>query len=256
MAGRGQWLERFGGRLARFLTAPRPGKGAAPVSGLGSWLPYLKPGDVLLVEGSSRISTAIKYLTQSTWSHAALVLGPHPGPRDPIHLVEADVVEGVRCVPASIYLGSNVRICRPWGLDSAQRKAVTTHALARLGHQYDLRNIVDLARYLFPLPPVPSPWRRRLITLGSGDPTRAICSTLIAEAFQSEAYPILPELLDAAALRRGEPLPLQARHYSLVTPRDFDLSPFFEVRKPSFVLAREAGRALIYSDAINEAPLD
>ena len=83
MAGRGQWLERFGGRLARFLTAPRPGKGAAPVSGLGSWLPYLKPGDVLLVEGSSRISTAIKYLTQSTWSHAALVLGPHPGPRDP-----------------------------------------------------------------------------------------------------------------------------------------------------------------------------
>ena len=70
--------------------------------------------------------------------------------------------------------------------------------------------------------------------LGSGDPTRAICSTLIAEAFQSEAYPILPELLDAEALRRRTP-PFQARHYSLVTPRDFDLSPFFEVRKPSFV---------------------
>ena len=39
----------------------------------------LRPGDVLLVEGSSRISTAIKYLTQSTWSHAALFVGPPLG---------------------------------------------------------------------------------------------------------------------------------------------------------------------------------
>ena len=30
----------------------------------------LLPGDVLLVEGNTRLSTAIKYLTQSTWSHA------------------------------------------------------------------------------------------------------------------------------------------------------------------------------------------
>ena len=61
--------------------------------------------------------------------------------------------------------------------------------------------------YLEPLPPClfpPCPGRTgtsapsTAITLGSGDPTRAICSTLIAEAFQSEAYPILPELLDKA----------------------------------------------------------
>ena len=35
----------------------------------------LQPGDVLLVEGNQKISTAIKYLTQSTWSHAALYIG-------------------------------------------------------------------------------------------------------------------------------------------------------------------------------------
>lgn len=29
-----------------------------------------RKGDVLLVEGSSRFSVAVKYLTQSTWSHA------------------------------------------------------------------------------------------------------------------------------------------------------------------------------------------
>ncbi len=40
----------------------------------------LRKGDVLLVEGTSRFSSAIKYLTQSTWSHAALYIGDHLGP--------------------------------------------------------------------------------------------------------------------------------------------------------------------------------
>ncbi|MDA1298678.1 MAG: lipo-like protein, partial [Proteobacteria bacterium] len=35
----------------------------------------LQPGDILLVEGNQRFSVAVKYLTQSTWSHAALYLG-------------------------------------------------------------------------------------------------------------------------------------------------------------------------------------
>ena len=48
-------------------------------------------------------------------------------------------------------------------------------------------------RYLFPLP-VPQRWRRRLIALGSGDPSRLICSALIAEAFRTVQYPILPKI--------------------------------------------------------------
>src|SRR5712664_4466252 len=65
----------------------------------------LRPGDVLLVEGDTRISVAIKYLTQSTWSHAAFCIGyalgpPKPG-EDPKNLVEADLREGVRAVPVS-----------------------------------------------------------------------------------------------------------------------------------------------------------
>src|SRR5574337_378503 len=59
-------------------------------------------------------------------------------------------------------------------------------------HRYDLKNVVDLARYLLPTPPVPVGWRRRLLALGSGEPTQAICSTMIAQAFQSVSYPILP----------------------------------------------------------------
>lgn len=65
----------------------------------------LRPGDVLLVEGSGRISTAIKYLAQSTWSHSALFVGDALGRRDadgaPPCFGEADIVEGVRVVGLS-----------------------------------------------------------------------------------------------------------------------------------------------------------
>src|ERR1700730_4258451 len=36
----------------------------------------LRPADVLLVEGNNHISGVIKYLTQSSWSHSALYVGP------------------------------------------------------------------------------------------------------------------------------------------------------------------------------------
>jgi hypothetical protein len=95
---------------------------------------------------------------------------------------------------------------------------------------------MDLARYLVPTPPVPVRWRRRLIAFGSGDPSRAICSTMIAQAFQSVRYPILPEITlersDDAACSDCHREVLHIRHYSLFTPRDFDISPYFEVVKP------------------------
>jgi hypothetical protein len=80
-------------------------------------------------------------------------------------------------------------------------------------------------------------WRRRMIAFGSGDPTRAICSTLVAQAFQSVHYPILPEV---KYVHDGTPgcndcyhEVVHIRHHSLFTPRDFDISPFFEVVKPT-----------------------
>jgi hypothetical protein len=39
----------------------------------------LERGDVFLVEGRNNIAGVIKYLTQSTWSHSALYVGPIPG---------------------------------------------------------------------------------------------------------------------------------------------------------------------------------
>ena len=136
----------------------------------------LKPGDILLVEGNSRLSATIKYLTQSTWSHAALYVGERPGDvapnGEPNVLLEAEADTGVTTVPLSKYLSFHTRICRPVGLDEDATQKVLDYALARIGTLYDSRRIVDLARYLFPYPPVPVWFRRRMLSIGAGDPTR------------------------------------------------------------------------------------
>jgi hypothetical protein len=201
----------------------------------------LLPGDVLLVEGNTRVSSAIKYMTQSTWSHAALYIGDalatgKSNDEELPSLIEVDMVKGVWAVPLSRYEACHTRICRPSALTPGDARRVIDYTISRLGHAYDLKNMFDLARYLLPMPPLPSRWRRRMLALGSGDPTKAICSTLIAQAFQSVGYPILPEM------RRRHSVPgaedhnreiLTIRHYSLYTPRDFDISPYFEVVKPT-----------------------
>ncbi len=192
----------------------------------------LQPGDILLVEGNQRISSAIKYLTQSTWSHAAYYVGRDVGLRDayghPATLIEADLRHGVIATSLTKYLGYNTRICRPALITNEDRTKVTDYIIDSLGQSYDVKNVVDLARYLLPQPPVPDSWRRKMIALGSGQPTQAICSTLIARAFHSVRYPILPEIT-----RENQREVLHIRHHSLFTPRDFDLSPYFSVIKPT-----------------------
>jgi len=232
------WLGR---RLADYLARERPRGEQAGVQDPAALAATLRPCDVLLVEGNTRFSVAIKYLTQSTWSHAALFVGDALGPArdggEPHVLIEADVREGVRSLPLGQYAGMHTRICRPVGLASEDTARVIAYAVSRLGNRYDVKNVIDLVRYLIPTPPVPSRLRRRMIAFGSGDPTRAICSTLIAQAFQSVRYPILPEV---ARTRSEDPSCIDCyheihhiRHHSLFAPRDFDVSPYFEIVKPT-----------------------
>jgi hypothetical protein len=228
----------LGRAIAQYLNQPVRGYEPSSITDPEKLAVVLRPADVLLIEGNRRISTAIKYLTQSTWSHAALYVGDFQktglGLDAPV-LIEADIRDGVVAVPLTKYAELNTRVCVPIGLSPEDRQRVCDYAIARLGQAYDLRNVIDLARYLLPVPPVPVRWRRRMLAFGSGDPTRAICSTLIAQAFQSVRYPILPHIERREDARGNDYAMreiLHIRHYTLFSPRDFDISPYFQVIKP------------------------
>jgi hypothetical protein len=237
------WFERkLTQVLVGYLISPTRKYEPFAVSSPETLESVLQTADVILVEGNQRFSTAVKYLTQSTWSHAAIYVG-HANDLDNLPdgtpaLIEADLQNGVIAVPLSKYERFNTRICRPVGLDADDVQRVVRFMLDSIGMSYDLKNVIDLARYLIPTPPVPNRLRRSMLALGSGDPTRVICSSRIAEAFQSVAYPILPRIdrmteKECDQCRESVREILHIRHHSLVTPRDFDVSPYFRIIKPT-----------------------
>ncbi len=230
-----------GRRIAHFLQKQTKGYRALTVMPPARLFAALLPGDVLLIVGDRRISAAIKYLTHSTWSHAAFYMGAG-------ELIEADVEAGVRSVPLSYYNHLNTRICRPVNLTPEDMARVMAFMRGSIGKRYDLKNVVDLVRYLLPTPPVPQRFRRRMLALGSGDPTRAICSTLIAEAFETVRYPILPEIRPDGSDPAAREI-LHIRHHSLFTPRDFDLSPYFRIIKPTADGSFDYKALTLYDDA-------
>jgi hypothetical protein len=204
--------------LASYLNQPCGSYAPVVATNLDLLSRALLPGDVILVEGNTRFASLVRVLTQSTWSHVAMFVGPLESTLDPECIVEADVERGVRTLPLSELRGMNARAVRASGLDAHARAEVSRRVLARVGQLYDVDCAVELARSLWSirrgqprLRPDPAP-------VAAAE--RAICSTLLAQAFEAVGYPILPGLLQD----RGAPA--RARVY---TPRDFDLSPFFTV---------------------------
>ncbi len=230
-------LDTVGKWIAGYLQKEVPGYEPFTPSDPEHLRGIIQEGDVLLVEGNNRVSGIIKYLTQSTWSHAALFVGPIDGACEPDGephvLIEANIGEGVTSAPLSKYFPYHTRLCRPVGLSYEDRITVSRYAINRIGFGYDTKNIVDLMRFLIPLP-IPQRWRRRMIAFGSGDPTKIICSALIAQAFGAVRYPILPKITRAGSRKARREI-LHIRDSSLYMPRDFDISPYFEIVKPTIV---------------------
>ena len=75
MSGSRSLLDRIAEFIAGKVTAQSSGYEPYTPSDPESLRRALEPGDVLLVEGNQKVSAAIKYLTQSTWSHSALYVG-------------------------------------------------------------------------------------------------------------------------------------------------------------------------------------
>jgi len=181
------------------------------------------------------------------------------------------VQSGVVLTPLANYRNFNILLCRPYRLSESDLRIVMDEALAHIGREYDVRNAFDLARYFLPVSLVPARFRRTALRFGSGDPTRAICSSMIAECFDRVRFPIVPKIEPlpegyptvhdpprrfGKLISRPARLPPGLYHMispSLVTPRDFDLSPYFEVIKFNLIAgARFDYRRIVWADAETE----
>ncbi len=261
---------RIANFLIKHLTKERPGYTQRFPNDIELLVSSLKPGDVVLIEGSQRVSEVIKYLTQSCWSHAALYVGDSLlsrggpmaehlratyGSEAESMLVEATAESGVVAVPISKYRNHNIRVCRPIRLRPGDLSSVLQTVISQIGMAYSVRHIVDLLRYFFPVTLIPGRLRRTALESAGQFSKQVICSTQITMAFQNVRYPILPRIEHSmeGALQPGglveRFLAPMRRHRSaatpamaaagvftpcnprLVTPRDFDLSPYFEIVK-------------------------
>jgi hypothetical protein len=257
--------DRFIAWMIRFLVKEHRGYRQHSPNDLEALRAVLRPGDVLLVEGSQRISEIIKYLTQSSWSHAALYVGDAVtkrggelareasedfGDEADFLLVEATVEKGVAPAPLSKYVDHNLRICRPVRLRPGDSSTVLDTVIAQIGNPYDVEHIIGLLRYFVPITLL-GPWRR---SVGAQRPITkdVICSSQIAMAFERVRYPVQPTVAQADHPRaKGRRIPgwsLLGRRRTkrnlletgvftpadprFITPRDFDLSPYFRVVKP------------------------
>lgn len=212
-------------------------------------LAKIKPADVLLIESHTRIGNIIRLVTESTWTHAAFYIGKLNDITDPklrellqqhVHdfssdeqlLVETQLGEGTVVSALHKYKGEHIRVLRPRNLLPEDAQKVIGYTIYHIGKKYSLRHLFDLARFIFPWSIFPRRWRSSLFQHNTLQPTEDICSSMIARAFQSVNYPVLPVMQEGA---RG--YELIHRNPRLYTPSDFDLSPFFDVIKyPIFSL--------------------
>lgn len=197
--------------------------------------------DVLLIEGRSRVSAIIQSLTLSPWTHAALYIGRlhaiddpglrkliqkhYPAEPDEQLIIEALLGKGTIVAPLSKYRNEHVRLCRPAGISRKDAQAVIAYAASRLGTEYDVRQLLDLARFLFPYRLLPGRWRSSLF--GKTISAKTVCSTMLAGAFANIRFPVRPVLRKTDK----DELKIYDRNLKLYTPTDFDYSPYFEIIK-------------------------
>jgi len=238
-----RWLTEC---LVKVLTKDREVLDVPPCD-FAKFLFELRLCDVILVEGRTRISEVIKTIALSCWTHSALYIGRlkdienkelrklardfYLGSPDEHLIIESLLGEGTIISPLSKYQHDNIRICRPKDLSPKDAQKVIETAVSYLGTKYDTRHLLDLARFMFPYGVLPRRWRSSLFEHNPGDPTRTICSTMIGKAFAAAHYPILPVIQRT----KENKLKWFRRNANLLTPKDFDYSPYFDIMKFPFM---------------------
>jgi len=141
-------------------------------------LEEIRPGDVLLIEGRSRSSRIIQRITLSPWTHAVLYIGQLQDIDDTVlHakvkklcsctrstqlVIESEIGLGTIISPVTKYRMDHIRILRPRSLSHGNVQKVIGYAIGRLGSRYNIRHLLDLARFLFPWGLFPRRWKSSL----------------------------------------------------------------------------------------------
>ena len=242
-----QWASKFRRHLLDRLEKDNPAYRQRVYNNMDRLYSTIQKGDVVLVEGRSQMSRLIRYFSSSHWSHVAYFAGdaliqPEQLGRNTYKkrfgdhaghlLIEAFTGKGVIVESLAKYRHYNIRICRPYGISEEDLETVTADIIRNIGRRYDDQNILDFARLI--LSTFLRPHRRlsHRASLGSGNDFQVICSGMIAKAFQKVGYPIVPGLASRLP-KTNNPYGagLIMRHYTQIMPRDYDLSPNFEVIK-------------------------
>ena len=230
--------------LINFLTCDIDKPRAAPLSDFNRLIHKVEICDVVLVEGRSRSSRAISLVTRSIWTHSALYIGTLDEQPDDVKMallkcnptltgehpliIESNMGEGVVVSELCRYKCDHLRVCRPKGITAEQKQLVVAYVVSGLGLPYDNQQIFDLARFFFPWWILPRKWQSSLFRHNVQEPTKHSCSLLIAKAFISAKFPILPVLEKSTF---GDYFEAIMRNPKLFVPADFDYSPFFEIVK-------------------------
>lgn len=229
--------------VAWLIAIPEANQNLSAINNQDKLLASLQPADVLLFEGRTRVGEIIKLITLSPWIHSALYVGRLSEIKDPVTktrvrkfyngdpnqqlVIESLLGYGTVVRPMKDYMQDNLRVCRPTYIKPVDKKKVICFAAEHLGLAYDIRQLLDLARFFFPYGILPRHWRSSLFQHNAGKPTHVVCSGMIARCFQSVSYPILPVVVTDDMEQKK----IYKRHFRLFVPADFDYSPYFEIVK-------------------------
>jgi len=247
---------------------PRQNRDMQAINNFDHMLRDLRPADVILFEGRTRVGEVIKVITLSPWTHAALYIGRisevsnenaraviaqyyHGDPNEPL-VIESLLGFGTIVNPLSDYINDNLRVCRPDGLSFDDQNKVVCFATEHIGMNYDVRQLLDLARFMFPYAILPRRWRSSLFQHNAGRPTNIVCSSMIARCFQSVNFPMLPTIKSD----KNDHLKFHKRNFRLFVPSDFDYSPYFTILKfPAWPLSmKESYKDLPWTEEDESGP--
>jgi hypothetical protein len=237
------WLnKKFNDYWAKDVLPKRPDP-----SQFNDILHHIRPGDIILESGTTRASQLVKRITQTPWTHVSLYLGRlhdiesdeirqiiidtyNPSPKQ--HLVFESVLgKGNYIDTIETFKDSHIRLSRPYQISHDDIQSIINYAVSHVGADYNLRHFLDLGRFLLSNRLIPRQWRSSLFDQQTGEAQRQICSGMIAKAFMSVHYPILPTK-STSETNKPE---LIHRNPNLFIPADFDYSPYFKIIKfPKF----------------------